>query len=451
MRRLFDILLSKSRLTAGLIGFMLFLLMLGHGSWRRADAIRHDMTSYYGYLPATFLYHDLTLSYTTDPKFEGQYAWTNEVANGRIFRMTMGIAVMEAPFFLLADAFVKLSGQERIAYSKPYYFFMYLGTLVYLTWGLYLLFIMLRKKFGNRTAFATCVALAFGTNLYYYSLDEALMSHAFNFFLYTALIFQTIKWHQEAKVATALKIGLCIGLLALIRPIHSIALLIPLMYDGHLRSKWTLLRQHAFHILWIALTAFLITFPQLLYWKMLTGNWLNYTYGDEHFFFNDPMIFKGLLGFRKGWLIYSPLLFLAFLGMKSYFKNDKSLALIFASLFPLYVYIVFSWWCWWYGGSFGSRPMIDLLPLFSFPLAACFSWISKKIRFGSILSTGLIVVFIFLNIFQTRQYKSSLLHWDSTTWPLYKAIFLSKQWPENYDELISSPDYEAAMKGDRDI
>lgn len=451
MRRFYDILLSKSRLTIGLIGFVLFLLMLGHGSWRRADAIRHDMTSYYGYLPATIIHHDLTLSYTNDPKFEGQYAWTNEVANGRIFRMTMGIAVMESPFFLMADTLVKLTGQERIAYSKPYYFFMYLGTLIYLCWGLFFLFKLLSERFSKQIAFATCVALVFGTNLYYYALDEAMMSHAFNFFLYAALLYQTIQWHRNPKMATALKMGLCIGLLALIRPIHILSVLIPLVYDGHLKTKWSLLAKHSLHVVWIALTAFFIAFPQLLYWKLLTGNWINYTYGDEHFFFNDPMIFKGLLGFRKGWLIYSPLLFLAFFGMRNYFKKDKSLGLIFISLIPLYIYVVFSWWCWWYGGSFGSRPMIDLLPLFAFPLAAFFSRLQAKLRFGGTVSFLLIALSIGLNIFQTRQYKSSLLHWDSTTWPLYKSIFLSKKWPQNYDELLSPPDYEAAKKGERDI
>jgi len=451
MRRFYDILLSKSRLTIGLIGFVFFFLMLVHGSWRRPDAIRHDMTSYYGYLPAAIIYQDLTLSYIDDPKFEGQYGWINDAKNGRIFRMTMGIAVMESPFFLLADNFVKLTGQERIAYSKPYYFFMYVGTLVYLCWGLYFLFILLGERFNRRIALATCVALAFGTNLYYYSLDEAIMSHAFNFFLYSALLFQTIRWHKDAKISTALKMGICIGLLALIRPIHILAVLIPLLYDGQLKMKWVLLRKHYFHILWIALTAFFIAFPQLLYWKLLTGNWINYTYGDEHFFFNDPIILKGLLGFRKGWLIYSPLLFLAFFGMGAYFKKDRSLALIFVSLVPIYIYVVFSWWCWWYGGSFGSRPMIDLLPLFAFPLAAFFNWLGEKVRFGSAITIISIALFIGLNIFQTRQYKSSLLHWDSTTWPLYKSIFLSKEWPQNYDELLSPPDYAAAKKGERDI
>lgn len=451
MSRYYDILLSKSRLTIGLIGFVLFLLMLGHGSWRRPDAIRHDMTSYYGYLPATIIYHDLTLSYIDDPMFEGQYDWTNEVENGRIFRMTMGIAVLESPFFLLADGFVRLSGDERIAYSKPYYFFMYLGTIVYLCWGLFFLYKLLADRFSAGIALLSCLALVFGTNLYYYTLDEALMSHAFNFFLYSALIYYTVSWHRESRVSTALKIGLCIGLLTLIRPIHIIAVLIPLLYDGHLPTKWKALSTHFSHIIWIAMVAFFTVFPQLLYWKLLTGSWLNYTYGDEHFFFNDPMIVKGLLGFRKGWLIYSPLLFLAFIGMRVYFKKDRSLALVFLSLVPLYVYIIFSWWCWWYGGSFGSRPMIDLLPLFAFPLAAFFAWMSKRLRYGGIVSITFIAVFVSLNIFQTRQYKSSLLHWDSTTWPLYKAVFLSKKWPANYEELLSPPDYEAAKKGERDI
>jgi len=430
MRRLYDILLSKSRLTIGLIGFVFIILLVNRDSWRRPDAIRHDMSSYYGYLPAAIIYHDLSLSFAQDPKFGDQYTWTNPAENGRVFRMTMGIAVMEAPFFIIADTYVQLTGKERNAYTPPYFLFTFLGTLFYLIWGLHYLFLLLRGRFNPTIALLTCLAIAFATNLYYYTLDEALMSHTFNFFLYSALLFYSIKWHDTPKISHALKLGIIIGLLTLIRPIHSIAILIPLMYDGHLKSKWQLLLKHPTQMLVVAIISCLVVLPQLFYWKYLSNNWIVYTYGDEHFFFNDPQILRGLFSFRKGWFIYTPIAICAVFGIFPLIRKDKSLLLVFITLIPLYIYVIFSWWCWWYGGSFGSRPMIDILPLFAFPLAAFFFWLQKRLKLGLYLGVGILFMLSALNSYQTRQYKSTLLHWDGSTWSLYQKIFLDNHWPK---------------------
>lgn len=43
----------------------------------------------------------------------------------------------------------------------------------------------------------------------------------------------------------------------------------------------------------IAIAAFAVWVPQLIYWKEMTGQWLYYSYGsNERFFFGDPAIIK---------------------------------------------------------------------------------------------------------------------------------------------------------------
>ncbi len=438
---------KRSRLPFGVIGFLLFALFIWQKAWMDKVAIRHDMTSYYAYLNAAVLHHDLTLSFD-DGSYGDQFAWTTPAKNGKIIRMTMGVSLLESPFFLMADLSARIFGFERNAYSPHYVFFLFLGSFLYLLWGLWFIFKLVAACFTERLGLLVVVALALGTNLYYYTYEEALMAHSFNFFLYAGLLYFTLSWHQTPSGKNAIKLGIILGFLVLIRPIHILAILIPLLYDAQNNVKWMMLKNHIRHLLIVAFCILLVISPQLIYWKYLSGNWVYYSYGDEHFYFDAPMILKGLFGFRKGWLIYTPLMIPALVGLWPFLGRYRAFALLYAIFLPAYIYTVFSWWCWWYGGGFGSRSMIDVLPLMALPLAAFFQLFSGYKRLFSIF---LLLGAIGLNLFQTRQYKSSLLHWDGMTWPLYKRIFLKTSWPADYEDLISPPDYPAAKEGKRDI
>jgi hypothetical protein len=115
----------------------------------------------------------------------------------------------------------------------------------------------------------------------------------------------------------------------------------------------------------------------------------------------------------------------------------------------LNLYVVLSWWCWWYGGGFGHRAMIDSYAVLAVPLAAFMSFIfEKKLKYRvSVLI--LLACFISLNIFQSWQYSFGAIHWDgmnkTTYWDSY---FRTKVRPGFY-QMVDNPDYKAALKGDR--
>lgn len=203
------------------------------------------------------------------------------------------------------------------------------------------------------------------------------------------------------------------------------------------------------YLLIIAVVAFIIWIPQLLYWKITTGSYLYYSYQDEHFFFNDPVIMKGLFGFRKGWLLYTPIMIFSFAGI--FLLRKKLPSFFFAVLIyvVLNTFIILSWWCWWYGGSFGARAFIDSYGLMAIPLGTVllYLWNERKTLFF-----GLIVICSFLtyfNQFQTRQYIAGSLHWDAMTKEAYWNNFLSLHVVGNYEQLLDHPDYQAAKKGIR--
>ena len=77
------------------------------------------------------------------------------------------------------------------------------------------------------------------------------------------------------------------------------------------------------------------------------------------------------------------------------------------------IYVSSSWWCWWFGGSFGLRAYVELGGLLAFPMAAAFESVLKSperwFRTGGKI---LVLFFIFLQQFQTYQYTKNLIHYD---------------------------------------
>ena len=107
-------------------------------------------------------------------------------------------------------------------------------------------------------------------------------------------------------------------------------------------------------------------------------------------------------------------------------------------------WVLFSWWCWWYGGGFGMRAMIEFYPLFAILLGASFQ-ILFNLKLKKLLYT-IVCVCIGLNLFQTWQYSKTLIHWESMNQKAYFRVFLKTRFPENYDQLLKQPKVKCALK-----
>ena len=154
-----------------------------------------------------------------------------------------------------------------------------------------------------------------------------------------------------------------------------------------LKAKVALFWEYKIQVLIIVIATLIVWVPQIAFWKYATGHYFFFSYGEERFYFDSPHIFDGLFSYRKGWLLYTPIMVFALLGIVSLVKVQKKWlapVLVFTSL---NIYVIYSWWCWWYGGSFGSRPMVDSYALMAIPLAAFYSWMDSKhhlLRYASI-------------------------------------------------------------------
>ncbi|WP_417266202.1 hypothetical protein [Brumimicrobium sp.] len=429
--------------------FVLIWQNISNSKWRENQIIRSDVAIYYTYLPATFIYGN--------PLFEGEVEQDSKFRihtspTGRnAVKMSMGVAMLETPFFLGGHLYALLDSRyEADGFSSPYHLSISLSSVFFTIFGLIFLGLFLKKRFSKTVTLLTLFFIAFGTNLYHYTVNETGMAHPPTFFLVASLLLLTDRWILDKKIWKSLLIGLVFGMIVLIRPINILFCVPFLFFLKQPEDLWKVHLQRLFlplsHIVLIIVGAFLIMLPQLLFWKVQTGGFMYYSYRDEGFFWTNPHIWEGLFSFRKGWLLYTPMMFLALLGLIPLYKTKKEYFIGIVVFIVPFLYITFSWWCWWYGGGFGARTLIDILPFMAIPLAALLTWLLKnKVRMSLVLIP---FFFVYLNNFQTWQYFKGYIHYDSMTKEGYKKIWWMTHTPEGYWELLQRPDYEnAKLKG----
>ncbi len=423
--------------------------------WNDRKVLITDAKIYYSYLPAAFIYHDLTFGFSEDLQNIFGRTWTNRAPNGnKVVKMTMGNAVCWLPFFGIAHLYASLTQYDNNGYSVPYHFMIFISAICYLLLGLVFLRKLLIRYYDHITTSVVLIITVFATNLIYYVADEPGMSHINSFSLITVFFYLTIRWFEKRTIQRSVITGVLLGLITLIRPVNAMIVIIPVTFwlfnYKTINEKIIFLKKNTLHILLILVTAFLAFLPQMIYWKMITGDLFYYTYRDESFFFLDPNITNGLFSYRKGWLVYTPVMILSILGLFFMNKKDSILRWPVLIMLVVFVYITYSWWCWWYGGGYGSRPMIDIYGILAVPLAALIGYILNKNIWLKIMLSLILGFLVYYNHFQIKQYRITLLHWDGMTKEAYRKIFLKKKFPSNYDKIIKRPDTDKAIRGEEE-
>lgn len=415
--------------------------------WEKRRVIDWDVTQYYSYLPATFLYQDYTFADPDSLWQEAHFKYTIVSGDTLPVKMTTGLAYLYSPFFLGAHAIALYSGFAADGFSKPYKIGILLSALVFSIMGLYFLTKFISNFFPNSIALFTSLVIFLGTNLAYYTFVEP-MSHVYSFALIGIFLHAFVMYSRIRSTKYVMALGLSLGLLVLIRPVNALVVLFPamLVFSGY--SKVPLNKSTAYHFFFVTGLCLILVVPQLLYWQHLTGHWFYYSYGQEGFFFLDPEFWKGLFSYRKGLFIYSPILILAFLGFLPLFKLNKKLWMTSAITLFAALWVIFSWWCWWYGGGFGARALIDYFPIMALPLAAFFQWIFKK---GAVIRgvTFVMVLYCcFTSVFMSVQYFHGIIHHDSMSKELFWKQYLINHYIPDYEKFLDPPNYEAALKNE---
>lgn len=439
---------SLSKTAIYLSGLVLLMVVIAGQKFRDEKVLKQDVVQYYSYLPATFIYGDLTMSYARTSPFWQDKIWGHITPEGAyVQKYTMGLAILYSPFFLAGHATAHLSSAPTDGYSWPYELWIQIGAVFYLFLGLLVLRKLLLRYFSDKVTAVTLLTLVFCTNLFYYSVAQGPMPHVYIFFLFSLFLHLTLKFHETPSYKLAFMLALTGGMIVLVRPNHLLVWMIPVLY-GVSREKLNWWKAHWKKILIWPLGVLVAISPQLLYWQYLTGDLVFYTYGKEGFFFDQPALFQAWFSFRKGWLIYSPVMAFALLGLFWVRRFAKDWTIGFIAFFLSSTYVLVSWWCWWYGGSFGQRAFIDLFPVLAFGFAALLTKTTSRSHMWY-PALGLILLLGMFNAFQTWQFTKGIIHHDSMTAASYRAGFGKTAVPENFESVLQTPDYDKAILGDR--
>lgn len=408
-----------------------------------------DAAGYYAYLPAAFIYHDLKDMKKTEQKaqehtsgFEAFYA-----PNGhKITKYAVGQAVLFAPAFFIAHMLAPSFGYPADGFSYPYQLAIGLWGLFVNILGFWFLRKLLIRHFKDGAVAIVLMVIYFGTNYLNQNTIESAYAHNHLFTLYAVLLLLTEKYYQQPQKRTIFWIGLTVGMMTLIRPTELIAILIPMFWfvgsRVELVKRLHFLRSKFLHIVLAGLVIVLIGFIQLSYWKYSTGHWIYYSYGDQGFDFLQPHFYNCIFTYKKGWWVYTPVMSLIVPGFVILFRRKSLFYPVFIYSF-LFMYIVFSWQVWWYGGSMSQRSVVQLYVLLAIPLTALAeNVLATKKYWVKGLFLGFVLFSVYYNFWLTYQaHYGGQLHPDRMNRYYFRKVFLRSKSNINHKALLDNKDY----------
>lgn len=392
--------MSKWALFIGCLA-MVYGTFVYYPKWKmpRTEAtISWDVSGYYLYLPAFFIYGDLKkldfkkgLDEKYYPSSSPYQSFTHRSGN-QVMKYTAGLAMLYSPFFLIAHLLAKTVGLTADGYSPVYQFFISAGSLLYAFLGLIGLRWLLLKYFTDGVVALSLLTLILGTNYFDYASITGAMSHNYLFTLYVGLMMATHQFYKASAVRWFYLSCLIIGLMVLIRPTELISAFILIGWGVNAREElWKRFRFFVDHPGWLVkgFIIFLICpLIQITYWKYVSGEFLVYSYQEQGFsWLEGHHILQGIFSYRAGWLIYSPLMALSLAGiiLMWYFKTGwrwMVTAFVLTSL-----YLTFAWDEWTYGGSLGQRALVQHYPVMILGIATVYQygWFNKMVKIALIV------------------------------------------------------------------
>lgn len=444
---------------------ILVILISGMSFYRlnnvKSFEISWDVLGYYLYLPATFVHDDPLLTDITwlkeqnaDNKLTGTYYMISSNEKGEnMYFFLMGMSAFYAPSFAVSHFVAAQTGAPTDGFSMPYQYGLVIGGLIYSLIGLiYFRKILLRYLSDNITSLVL-LTVVLGTNYIHHLTLDNLGTVNILFMLVSLITWNTIRWRETKNYYRLIPIGIFSILVALVKPSEVFVVLIPLLWEVTsfklLKDRFIELLSNWKMVVLTILICLLIASPQMYYWYLKTGKVLYDSYKNPGvgLDFLSPHISDVLFSYRKGWLIYTPVMILSIIGFVVLYRNNKP---IFFALFIysfIAFYIIASWSEWWYGAAFSTRPMIAIYPLLGLSIGYTLKAISEKKLWAKTVVAIFVLSCVFLNQFQWWQMKEYILDPYRTTKEYYWRTFLKTSvTAEDREYLLIYRDFTGKME-----
>ncbi len=389
-----------------------------------------DGGGYYAHLPAIFIYH--TFDYRFAEKCEAKLQGLSNphafnVKDGKLVnKYFIGEAVLLLPFFLLSYFISFLTHHDLSGYNEIFFGSVAFAAIFYAITGLFFTRKIL-QLYNIRESWIAFILLliVFGTNVFYYVVYEPSLSHVYSFAIVSIFVWSVKKFQVERTGKYLVYASLALGLVTIIRPVNvMIVLAVPFLSGsvaGFIELAGNIFKSP--RNLLVAMICFMSVISiQLMEYYAAYGKLFYWTYRGEGLDFSKPHFWDLLISYRKGFFIYTPLMFIAVLSVVSVIKRSVFEGVSFLIFFVIVSYVISCWSSWEYGGSFGMRPLIEYYSVLIIPLAYGLNGLYKP---GFVFS----VVFLLLLItgycmFQTYQYQRGIISFYDMDKEKYWKVFL---------------------------
>jgi hypothetical protein len=409
-----------------------------------------DKAGYYIYLPAVFGLGFQAENYADGLDAEhGQGFIIDRAQNKVLTKFTCGLAILQLPFYACGVLLARLFSLPVGPFSTYYLMFINIGAAFYIILGLYFLRKWLNFYFSEKTSLITVLIIFFGTNLYYYTIDETLMGHLYSFALFSIALFSFKSYSLQHKFKHFILFALAISFAILIRPTNILFVIIIIFLDVNIitdlreKLKSFILTRKPQHGTWntehgtrnmltVFIILFLVLLPQLVYWKFAFGRYFYWSYQGEGFYhWADPKFLQVWFSPQGGLFPYSPLLLvsLSFAIWMAY--HNKSNGILVLATFLLVSYLCASWSNPLFGEcNFGMRPFVEYLPVLMLPFAYIVEDMKEFSKATRTIMISLIIFFIVYNlglfvVFNTC-FPGEVWDWNKFLSMLGKIILLDK-------------------------
>ena len=283
----------------------------GDGRWN--NIVLNDGNGYYAYLPAIFIYHDLTFEFINEVASDSLNSNINNKfvfmrPDGVVNKYSIGTSLALIPFFALGHFSNLIYGYPLDGYSVFYRIFIQVGTIFYALLGLFLLIKILRwYKFEDRIIAISLISIVFGTNIFHYVVSEPSMSHIFSFAYVNLFVFCFIKFFETTNFKYVIYGILALALIVLIRPINILVIFSLPFIAGSLNNLSDAKKYFIHNWKNLILTGLIfvcVVMIQLIIYYIQTGKFLVYSYDDEYFNFLDPHLLDFMFSYRRQFFLY---------------------------------------------------------------------------------------------------------------------------------------------------
>ncbi|MDQ3101441.1 MAG: hypothetical protein M3R08_08640 [Bacteroidota bacterium] len=393
------------------------------GIWNGNDGngweqiIRSDARGYYGYLTSIFIRNDLG----NEP-----FAWeyVHRTPTGTLNKYFSGTALMMAPWFAIGHQVASMDlAAPKNGLSEYELKAISIGGWIYLLLGLLALRAMLLNMHIRDEVVAwSVVALGVGSTLLQYAALQPGWSHIYSFCAVSAFLYLLHRIYLGASFWWLVPVAALLGLIVLIRPVNALIVLgVPVLlgngtwkFISGILARW--------YIVLPAIMAFAaVVFIQPLLWHAQTGNWFEWGYRNEGFYWHRPEVVNVLFSIRRGLFIWTPIFLAAAISVFVLWRHDRTRSLWALIYWSINLYVISCWWIWYYGSGFGSRVFIEHYPVFIIPLALILDRLSPR---WWIAARTFFTLCISLHLVQFTQYHMEILHHERMGAKQYAHTFL---------------------------